>query len=260
MTDLKKTMFAILSGEISLRSAVEDMTDDECQDLFKSLELLDKAKFISPENQKKSRLKAQRNANIDAKQEMADENDEVARADIHEAMDNKDHRLHHLTHLPSGMHESERNGSDHEEAATTAIEAHLDKEKAAGRRLPVSKLNNSSHLKVIKAEVMKFDGNGQWSIEKADDGATGGIGGKPKKPAAPTLDYGKMNAKPDYKDIEAKADTIDYSNKRNVQVKKPWAGAAAQRDKARAKIDAASKQSAVEHLAEKRSTRKRFGV
>jgi hypothetical protein len=245
MTDLKKTMFAILSGEISIGSAIEDMTNDECLDLFKSLELLRKAKFISPAEQKKSRLKAQKNANIDAKEEMNLDDAEVA-------------------------------------------------EK------PVSK---PSHLSVIKAEeLVKFDSNGQWSLAKAGSGGFGGIRDKPKKPAAPTLDYGKMNAKPDYKDIEAKAptldygkmnakpdykdieakaptldyskmnakpdykdieakaDTIDYSDKRNVQVKKPWAGAAAQRDKARAKIDAASKQSAVEHLAEKRTTRKRFGV
>jgi hypothetical protein len=59
-------------------------------------------------------------------------------------------------------------------------------------------------------EMVKYDDNGQWSIKKAI------------KPG-PTLDYSKINPKPDYGKIEREAHTIDYSDPKNVQVKKPWA-------------------------------------
>ena len=62
-----------------------------------------------------------------------------------------------------------------------------------------------------KAEdFVKFDDMGQWSIEKAN-----------------TLDYKKINPKPDYKSMEDKAPKLDYSKMEAPKPQpKPWAGAA----------------------------------
>ena len=95
-------------------------------------------------------------------------------------------------------------------------------------------------------EFVKYDHQGQWSIAKAI------------KPG-PTLDYSKINPKPDYKNKEANASTVDYSNK-DVQVKKPWKGAAAKRAEARDRIDTRANQSALATIEEKRNARKKLGV
>lgn len=249
--NVREALVEILSKGTSVDVVVNTMSDEDIQDLSIALELLQKAKFISPDQQKKSRLKAQRNANIDAMREMreadAEDAEDAHRANIHAAMNDKNHRLHHLTHLPSDMDESERNSSEHEEAATTAIEAHLEREKAAGKQLPVPKPNKSSHLKVIKAENVKFAKNGQWSIEKAI------------KPG-PTLDYSKINAKPDYDKIESEAGSIDYSDKKNIEVKKPWAGASAKRQKAMDSINAKQNRTAIEEIKARQETKKKYGL
>ena len=122
--NLKDKLMSVMTNEISLEKAVEDMSTEDCQDLFKSLELLKK--------------------NMES------------------------------------------------------------------------------------SEVVKYDNNGQWSIKKAI------------KPG-PTLDYSKINPQPDRSKIEREANTIDYSDRKNRQMKKPWDGAAARRDAVRAKIDAVHK-------------------
>jgi hypothetical protein len=95
-------------------------------------------------------------------------------------------------------------------------------------------------------EVLKTDKNGQWSLDKAI------------KPG-PTLDYSKFNEKPDYKEIEAKAPTIDYQN--NSATKKPtWTGAADQAKAVRTKIDAESKETAAETIARRQKIRKGEGA
>jgi hypothetical protein len=59
-----------------------------------------------------------------------------------------------------------------------------------------------------KSEMLKYNAGGQWSIEKAI------------KPG-PTLDYSKMNPKPNYAEIESKAPTIDYSKVNAPNAAKP---------------------------------------
>jgi hypothetical protein len=59
-------------------------------------------------------------------------------------------------------------------------------------------------LKKEEVELAKTAPNGQWSLEKAI------------KPG-PALDYSKMNSKPDYAAIAAKAPTIDYKNNRVIK-------------------------------------------
>lgn len=76
----------------------------------------------------------------------------------------------------------------------------------------------------------------------------------------PTLDYSKINPKPDYGKIEREAHTIDYSDPKNVQVKKPWSGAAARRDQARARIAERQNQNALEAIESKRASKKKLGV
>jgi hypothetical protein len=69
-------------------------------------------------------------------------------------------------------------------------------------------------------EMVKFDSKGQWSIEKAN-----------------TLDYSKINQKPDYKSMEAKAPTLDYSKMSAPKAQpKPWAGAADKASKVKSGI------------------------
>ena len=97
------------------------------------------------------------------------------------------------------------------------------------------------------AEMVKYDDNGQWSIEKAI------------KPG-PALNYSKMNPKPDYDKIDREAHTIDYSDPKNVQVKKPWSGAAARRDAVRAKIESNANENALQAIEAKRASKKKLGV
>lgn len=94
-------------------------------------------------------------------------------------------------------------------------------------------------------EVLKTDKQGQWKIEKAI------------KPG-PTIDYSKFNQKPDYAAIEAKAPTINYSNKPNV--KPTWTGASDKAAATRAKIDAEANESASETMARRQKMNKEEGA
>ena len=106
----------------------------------------------------------------------------------------------------------------------------------------------SSHLTVIKGEeVVKYDKLGQWSIEKAI------------KPG-PTLDYSQINAKPNYKEMEDNASTIDYTDKKNVEIKKPWAGAAARTQRARDSINEKNNRSALDEIKARQEHKKKYGI
>jgi hypothetical protein len=71
----------------------------------------------------------------------------------------------------------------------------------------------------------------------------------------PTLDYGKMNPKKDYKEMEAKAPVIDYGGNR-MSTPKPYAGAAEHAAATRAKLDAESKETAAETIARRQKANK----
>ena len=217
-TDIKDYVVAILTKSKRL----DEVPLEHIEEVERVVALM-KAKFISPKQQKLNRQKASQSSNADAKSAAGiagHDSVSVSREDVHAAMDDKNHRLHHLTHPPSDLHPSEHNGSDHEEAATTAIENHLSREKAAGKELPIQKPKpSSSHLKVIKEEaggggiagmpddgagagvvkfeeeVVKIDDKGQWSIEKAI------------KPG-PTLNYKEINKPVNTEDNPA--NTINY--------------------------------------------------
>ena len=92
----------------------------------------------------------------------------------------------------------------------------------------------------LNSEVVKIDEKGQWKIEKAI------------KPG-PALNYAKdinpRKTKQDYANIEAKATTIDYSDPKNVAVKKPWSGKAAEAAKVREKVSNQMNETAAQTFA-----------
>lgn len=129
-------------------------------------------------------------------------------------------------------------------------QANMDAMEEAGLDIKESstpKEKIKSHLTVIKAEMLKYNELGQWDIEKA------------AKPG-PTLDYSKINAKPDYDKIESEASSIDYSDKKNIEVKKPWAGASAKRQKAMDSINAKQNRTAIEEIKARQETKKKYGL
>ena len=94
---------------------------------------------------------------------------------------------------------------------------------------------------VVKGEeVLKIDDKGQWSIEKTI------------KPG-PTINYSRdvnpIKTKEQRADDEASATTINYSDPKNVTIKKPWSGKAAQASKIREKAMRTMNETAVETFA-----------
>jgi hypothetical protein len=159
--------------------------------------ILMKAKFISPEQQKKNKAKATEKANKDA----------FKAAKIQDGK------------TPKAPKDAEV--VDFAAAKKKLSKEEMDKNIGMEPQQPM----------MMSEEVVKIDDRGQWKIEKAI------------KPG-PSLDYSKFNSSPskkDYKQMEAKASTIDYSDKKNVEVKKPWSGAAARSKKIKDKIDTSPK-------------------
>lgn len=147
-------------------------------------------------------------------------------------------------------------------------------------------------------EILKTDKNGQWSIDKAEilekppvseaqrkamwaaakgksnlgipksvgkDFAEADRGGKlPEKKMekaikpGPTLDYKKMNPKPNYDKIEAEAPTINYHN--NTVSKPTYSGAKQKRDAVRAKINAEASETALDTFKRRGQMKKEEGV
>lgn len=142
------------------------------------------------------------------------------------------------------------------------------------------------------AEVCKTDSNGQWKIEKEEkvmgrvkvqmDSDTYEPRGKhdpvmesPKKlkkswPDAqwslekaikpgPTLDYSKINPKVDRAAQEAAAPVIDYSNNAITQPKR-YAGAKEHAEAVRAKLDAETKEPALDTISRRQKMNKQDGM
>ncbi len=133
------------------------------------------------------------------------------------------------------------------EAIQGILSKSMDADEAFVRLAPEHRGELAAHLAYVKerlakgstgaaagSEILKTSKNGQWSLDKAI------------KPG-PSLDYSKMNKKPDYADIEAKAPTINYSN--TPGIKPQWSGAADNAKAVNAKLDAESKETAAQTIA-----------
>lgn len=139
------------------------------------------------------------------------------------------------------------------EALKGILSKSMDADEAFVRVAPGERDELAIHLayvqeRLVKSsleEVCKVNKNGQWNIEKAI------------KPG-PTLDYSKINPKADYKEIEAAAPTINYSN--TPGSKPAWSGSTDRAQAVRSKIDAESKESAAETIARRQKIKKNQGT
>jgi hypothetical protein len=113
--------------------------------------ILEKAKFITPEQQKANKVKATSNANNDAMREKHSTSKEWpkhwenAKTHLIAARKDPNHRFHHLT---SGI--TTKSGDidpDKASESLSRIATHLANEDAAGKTLPVSE---SKHLSVVR--------------------------------------------------------------------------------------------------------------
>lgn len=127
------------------------------------------------------------------------------------------------------------------EEATIGFDVNELKELDALIKAAKSKMDSAK-----VSETCKTDKNGQWKIEKAI------------KPG-PTLDYSKMNPKPNRAAQEANAPVIDYSNN-SVKEPKRYAGAKEHAEAVRAKLDAEAKEPALETISRRQKMAKQDGM
>jgi hypothetical protein len=294
MSKIKDAALEVLSKGKTLEEATEGFSVDE---LYELAYVLEKAKFISPEQQKANRLKAIQEGNKAAFEasrlahkapttqgssdfkHLPTSSPVMKRPDdalsIATSSDGDFHENQAIAHERAGNHEVARaHYALSSNAAGSPDQGLLSDSEIRHHQKTIKAFHSPSkrdRLKVVKAElekamnkqtnnnrygrpnpdvdvkeVLKTDKNGQWSLDKAI------------KPG-PTLDYTKINPKPDYKEMEAKAPTIDYQN--NSATKKPvWSGAADQAKAVREKINTEANETAVETIRRRQDAKKSDGV
>jgi hypothetical protein len=173
-TKIKEIVVGLLTKSI-------DLTNVSDEDLSKANEILEymlenkedeliKGKFISPEQQKKNRAKAKDAANERAFDESG-------------IMSPKEQKLYELP---------EDNQSAKERGEAKGIKVVKEEAAKSGDNAGA---NVGVDAGVIKQEFVKFDAQGQWSIQKAEE-------------EGPTLNYREMNKPKE----NPNPTTIDYSS------------------------------------------------
>ena len=207
-TEIKDYIVAILTKTKS----IDEIPIEHVEEVQEALEYLQKAKFISPGQQVKNKAKASKQANLDAKEDMQTHSgntrggapshvpdpEEKIQAEMwnksvkhfKDAAKDKAHPDHHFTKDPSTLEDAR---SDHFQAQ---VQDYRPKKESY---LKVIKMEDAgADAGVVKEdyeEVVKFDNQGQWKIEKAI------------KPG-PTINYAEMN-KPKSTENNP-ANTINY--------------------------------------------------